>query len=346
MTARTSPWRGRRLLLLATAVAGLVTPVAPASASILFSTGTGSSSPGSQRLFLARNDGTHRTQIAKGRQALSISPSGRWGLAINSDFRLVLIDLRTRRGRVLKGLGVKPGAWARNSSRFLALGPSGLYAVDPAHPTGTGRRLITPDGDVTITRGAFSPSGRAVVFTRVSGTSSTDVWKENVNGTGRKRLTTGGISTSAAWGTRGIAYARLDPKPGAHGEDIHHVWLMRADGSHKRKLTHRTPPAFTRGYGPVEWLPNGRALVAQLIGSGTCVAQRVDASQGTIRSLSTSPLADAFAEGVSKDSRYLLALTGDPCGSGHSSTLRRIPIGAPSKAKTLAQHVFAASWNR
>jgi hypothetical protein len=345
MTARPSPWRGRHCILLAAVAASLAAPVAPASASILFSTGTGTSAPGSQRLFLARDDGTHRTQIAKGRQALSISPNGRWGVAINSDFRLVLIDLRTRRGRVLKGLGVKPGAWARNSSRFLALGPSGLYAVDPARPTGAGRRLITPDGDVTITRGAFSPSGRMVVFTRVSGTSSTDVWRENVNGTGRRRLTSGGVSTSAAWGSRGIAYARLDPRPGAHGEDLHQVWLMRADGSHKRKLSHRTPPAGTRGYAPQEWLPNGRALIATLVGGGTCVAQRVDGSTGTIRSLSTSPLADAFGEGVSKDSRYLLALTGDPCGSGRSSTLRRIPIGAPAKAKTLAQHVFSAAWN-
>ena len=47
-----------------------------------------------------------------------------------------------------------------------------------------------------------------VVFTRPAGTSGTDVWRENVNGTGRRRLTTNHVSSNAAWGTRGIAFAR------------------------------------------------------------------------------------------------------------------------------------------
>jgi hypothetical protein len=336
----------RLVLRAVTVTAVLAASAAPASASLLYSTGTGNAPPGQQRLFLAHDDGTHRVQLAKGRQALSISPNGRWALAVDAQFRLVLTDLRSRKSRVLSGLGVRPGAWARNSSRFVALGASGLYAVNPLHPTGSGRRQLTADDDVTITRGAFSPNGTAVVFSRVGANGGTDVWRENVNGTGRRRLTSGGVSTSAAWGPKGIAFARLDPKPGPHGEDIHQVWLMRIDGKGKRKLTRRIPPAFTRGYGPQEWLPNGRALIATLIAPGTCVAQRVDAARGTVKSLSTGTLADAFPEGVSKDSRYVLALTGDPCGSGGGSTLRRIPVGSPRKATTLATHVFSASWNR
>jgi len=331
----------RRLLLLAIGATVLTVPATPASASLLFSTGS-SNAPANQRLFLARNDGSHRTQIAAGRQALSISPNGRWALAIDGQFRLVLIDLSNRRSRVLRGLGTNPGAWARDSSRFLAVGASGLWAVSPGRPTGTGRRLLSADGDVTLTRGAFSPSGKSVAYTSSSG----DIWRVGVTGKGRRRLTTGGVSSSAAWGAREIAYARLDPKPGPNGEDFHSVWLMQDNGAHKHRLTHRRPPAFTRGYGPVQWLPNGRALIAHLIGPGTCVAQRVDAATGTVKGLSRSPLADAFSVGVSKDSRFLLALTGDPCGSGGGATLRRIPIGAPAHATILAQHVFGAGWNR
>jgi len=342
MPALTPARRGaRRLLLLAIGATVLTVPATPASASILFSTGS-SNNPAKQRLFLAGNDGSHRTQLAVGRQALSISPNGRWALAIDGQFRLVLIDLSTRRSRVLRGLGVNPGAWARDSSRFLAVGASGLWAVNPLHPTGTGRRLLSADGDVMVTRGAFSPSGKAVAYTSAAG----DIWRVSVAGTGRRRLTSGGVSSSAAWGAHEIAYARLDPRPGPHGEDFHQVWLMHDNGTRKHKLTHHTPPAFTRGYGPVQWLPNGRALIAHLIGPGVCVAQRVDAAKGTLKSLSRSPLADAFSVGVSKDSRFLLALTGNPCGSGGSSTLRRIPIGAPAKAVTLVQHVYAAGWNR
>ncbi len=346
MPARPSPRRGPRRLLIATAAALLAVPAMPARASIVFSTGSHGAAPADQTLWIAASDGSHRTRLAKGRQALSMSPNGHWALAINAQFKLVLVNLQTRRGRVLQNLGVRPGAWARNSSRFLALGPSGLYAIDPAHPTGSGRRRIIGDGDVSVTRGAFSPSGGMVVFTRPSGTSGTDVWRENVNGTGRRRLTTNHVSSNAAWGTRGIAFARTDTSPGPNGEDFHQVWLMRADGTHRRKLSHRTPPAFTRGYGPVEWLPNGRALIAQLIGNGTCVAQRVDAVSGAVRGLGSSRLADAFPLGVSKDSKYLLALTGDPCGSGGGSTLKRIPIAAPSQAKTLASGVFGGGWNR
>jgi hypothetical protein len=345
MPARPSPRRGLRRLLTATAVALVAVPAVPARASIVFSTGTGAA-PADQTLWIAGNDGSHRTRLAHGRQALSVSPNGRWALAINGQFKLVLVNLQTRKGRVLQGLGVRPGAWARNSSRFLALGPSGLYAVDPAHPTGTGRRQITADGDVSVVRGAFSPSGKLVVYTHVSDNGDTDVWRANASGTGRRRLTTNHVSSNAAWGTRGIAFARVAANPGPNGEDVHQVWLMRADGTHKRQLSHRTPPAFTRGYGPVEWLPNGRAVVAQLIGSGTCVAQRVDAVSGSVRGLGSSRLADTFPLGVSKDSKYLLALTGDPCGGGGGSTLKRIPIAAPSKAKTLASAVFGGGWNR
>ena len=181
MPARLPLRRGSRRLLLAAATAVIAVPAAPASASLLYSTGSGNAPPGKQRLFLAHNDGTHRIQIAQGRQALSLSPNGRWALAIDGQFRLVLIDLRSRRQRVLNGLGVAPGPWARNSSRFLALGASGLYAVNPLHPTGAGRRRLIDD-DVRITRGAFSPSSKAVVFTRVTG-SRADVWRVNVNGT-------------------------------------------------------------------------------------------------------------------------------------------------------------------
>ena len=101
--------RGGRRALLAGVAAALALPAPPASASILFSTGTGTGAPGQQRLFLARNDGTHRTTVAQGLQALSISPNGRFAVAIDGQFRLVLIDLRTRRSRVLNGLGVEPG---------------------------------------------------------------------------------------------------------------------------------------------------------------------------------------------------------------------------------------------
>ena len=69
MPARPSPRRGPRRLLFATAVALVAVPALPAQASIVFSTGASGAAPADQTLWIAANDGSHKTRLAKGRQS-------------------------------------------------------------------------------------------------------------------------------------------------------------------------------------------------------------------------------------------------------------------------------------
>ena len=67
-------------------------------------------------------------------------------------------------------------------------------------------------------------------------------------GTGLRRLTRDGADSGPRWSPNGTRIAYID-----HGN----LWIMRANGSHKRRVTHAAP-GFTDAR--ASWSPNGRYL--------------------------------------------------------------------------------------
>jgi Tol biopolymer transport system component len=101
-------------------------------------------------------------------------------------------------------------------------------------------------------------------------------------------LTRNAVSeASPAWSPNGAQIAFFRPtRRGSAGQ----VWLMAADGSHQRQLSHLKGVQF---YGDLDWAPTGRSLVIKAFAStvgGSTQLWLVNASTGKVTRLTSTVL--------------------------------------------------------
>ena len=95
-------------------------------------------------------------------------------------------------------------------------------------------RRLTRTPNLSEGRPSWSPDGRKIAFT--CGQKNEDVFSIHANGTNMRRLTTNGASDNyPAWSPDGewIAYV-------AYTGEENGVWIMRSDGTDRRRLTRST----------------------------------------------------------------------------------------------------------
>lgn len=103
-----------------------------------------------------------------------------------------------------------------------------------------------PSGSTQVRRGAFPGSNGKIVFQTFAGDN--EIARVNPNATGRVDLTDNALDdASPAWNAKGnrIAWVR-------DGD----VWIMRANGTEARQVTHTERPEYE-----VAWAPSGDRLV-------------------------------------------------------------------------------------
>ncbi len=113
---------------------------------------------------------------------------------------------------------------------------------------------------VDLTEPAFSPDGRAIVYTAASANlaedkTQSDLWRVDYDGGHRMRLTnTSKFDESRPqWSPDGKSIAFLSDRGG--GDATTQVWLMAAHGGEARRLT-----AFGEGIDDFVWSPDGKRL--------------------------------------------------------------------------------------
>jgi TolB protein len=150
-------------------------------------------------------------------------------------------------------------------------------AVFTIKPNGTDERQVTfpPAGHVDQNPDV-SPDGRRITFNRDSTTSccTQEVFVVDVDGDNLTNLTNdpsgtdcilaNGCDSAPAWSPDGteIAFSR---QIGPIEDDLAHdvaIYVMNADGSHRRQITQKVHPATGEDGNP-QWSPNGRSLVFQ-----------------------------------------------------------------------------------
>jgi TolB protein len=103
---------------------------------------------------------------------------------------------------------------------------------------GTNQRPLTTPSSGSDESPAWSPDGTRIAFTRVSGPRATSIVVVNVDGTGEHRLSPAGRSDgNPAWSPDGSKIAFVS-KP----LELSELWVMRSDGTHRRRLLHVTAP--------------------------------------------------------------------------------------------------------
>ena len=150
---------------------------------------------------------------------------------------------------------------------------------------------------LTLATAAAAGRGDRIVFVtnHLCGGRQVDCGRAEIatvraDGSGTTILTRNAVSeASPAWSPSGGQIAYFRPVgPSKAGQ----VWLMNADGSHQRQLTHLKSIQF---YGDLDWAPNGRALVIKAFASslgGATELWLVNARTGTVSPLTKTVLGE------------------------------------------------------
>ena len=123
------------------------------------------------------------------------------------------------------------------------------------------------------------------------------------DGSGAAVLTRDAVSeASPAWSPNGAQIAFFRPaRRGSAGQ----VWLMDANGTHQRQLTHLQAVQF---YGDLAWAPSGRALVISAFAStigGATELWLVNARTGAVSRLTRTSLGEG-APSWSRNGRWIV----------------------------------------
>lgn len=172
---------------------------------------------------------------------------------------------------------------------FTPDGQTVVYsAVDGTYVQARGRArtkiMTTVVGGIQV-----SPDARKLVYTRKVGTSETDIYVCNIDGTGERQLTNArGAEAWPAWSPDGrkILYAQ-----GAGVGEIQKLMVMEADGSSQHAITRGSFTApdeikFNMG----KWSPDGTKLVAVGYTAGRWQIYTLNADGTSPRQLTTDPL--------------------------------------------------------
>lgn len=186
------------------------------------------------------------------------------------------------------------------------------------------------------TEPAFSPDGRSIVFVRLG----SGIFRMNQDGSGLRRLTSGGRDIYPVWSQDGARIAFLRPFRGQW-----RVFTMTPTGSGQRRLP-QAPPA-----GRPSWTPKSDSI---LVPSGGDLVQ-IHAHTGRVQRYFglTLDLQVTQNATVSPDARTIVYVgprlsTGAPdCGEGRCPqyALYRASVPAPHRPRRILSDTGPAGWS-
>jgi Tol biopolymer transport system component len=313
----------------------------------------GASGPGRLEVWLEKSDGTDKRLLAHGASPL-VSPSGRW-VAVDTVRGATIYAASGRKQRDFAGT---PLAWAPDSDHVALVQPvksaKWLERLVIASVSSGKQVVAGPPG--VYPQVSFSPNGQqlAYAFGQPTPGGFMDIYETGLHGGRPRRLTDSGLAGNPVWGPAGIAFsASAGPAivPGV-------IWILNPKTQALRRLTSPplpTPPGWANtppGWGtvaPSAWSADGSTLLAQGVGSDTCVAYVVDRTGKETVVGKPTPEAEDMADAISRDGRYaLISSGGGICGRGQDSSgptdLLRVDLRTGGRL-TLAVGAWNGSWN-
>jgi Tol biopolymer transport system component len=202
-------------------------------------------------------DGSGRRQLTRDLFTDSYpswSPDGR-SIAFTGNLGRTVIDVINADGTARRRLTPRSGdnalpAWSPDG-KTIAFDNNTTRQIDLMNIDGSRRPLTHRASSLP----AWSPDGNNIAFVSEDGRrlalTSGDIYVTNADGSGERRLAQNG--TFPAWSPDGkqIAFLRNGPRWSSDAS----IWIMSADGSHKRRLWSHSAEG-----GALTWSPSGETL--------------------------------------------------------------------------------------
>ena len=236
-------------------------------------------------------------------------------------------------------------------SRYIAAqtgplnGKQKLVLID--RTTGTVRTVATG----FFSGASFSPAGDQLAYSLVASDRQifpkADLYIAPVAGGAAHAITHDGHSLYPLWGPKQIAYVRYKRPTGRHRHEDgpkHNLWLINADGSGRKQLTHDRVPFLLTGLVPTDWSDDGTRLLAQFGGQDTSYAVTVNPATGHERIVGKASQS-IVGTSLSRDGSTILGYTG---GAFEDPKLQNT-ITAPyvgGSPKAIVRRAYFADWTR
>ena len=295
-----------------------------------------------QAVWIGDVRGARMRRLARGGYGL-VSPDGR-AIAISRRTGIFTVDPNGDGERfIARG---RPAAWLPDSRHLLAVQRSALVSIDLSD------RSVEVIERREVGTWSISPDGKTLAYDVYlarppSGECGFDIYSAQVDGSSKRRLTTGGRSSHPVWGEDSIAFAY---RPTGTGCFKPRIWQMGPDGGGKAPLMRTLPSRFTgRRYGvrPFGWVSGSPTLLATTPTEWGAELALVDTRSGRVRVPDLDPrprlATPMYADHPSRDGRYVV---GAACGAEYPCTIRVYSV-ADGRARALVSgRVGYPHWNR
>jgi hypothetical protein len=296
-----------------------------------------------QAVWIGDVNGRRMRRLARGGYGL-VSPDGRT-IAISRRAGIYTVDPNGRGERfVARG---RPAAWLPDSRHLLAVQKRALVSID------LDDRSVDLIERREVTTWSISPDGKTIAYDVYlarppSGECGFEIYSAQVDGTSKRRLTTGGRSSHPVWGSDSIAFAY---RPVGTGCFKPRIWQMGTEGGQRAPVMRTLPNRFAilgrYGVRPFAWVSGSQLLLATIPTEWGAELALVNARSGRagVVDLDPHPRRERpmYVDHPSRDGRYAV---GAACGAELPCTIRIYSVAARRARELITGAVAYPHWNR
>lgn len=296
-----------------------------------------------QAVWIGDVNGARMRRLALGRHGL-VSPDGRT-IAISRRGGIYTIDPNGRGERFIAW--AKPAGWLPDSRHLLAFQRRAFVNID------LDDRSVDMIEGREVTTWSVSPDGATLAYDVYlarppSGECGFDIYSAQIDGSSKRRLTTGGRSSHPVWGTDSIVFAY---RPVGTGCFKPRIWQMGSKGGQRAPVMRTLPNRFAElgryGVRPFAWVSRSPLLLATIPTEWGAELALVNRRSGRARAADLDPRPrreqPMYADHASRDGRYVV---GAGCGAELPCTIGIYSLTTGGARELITGNVAYPHWNR
>jgi hypothetical protein len=296
-----------------------------------------------QAVWIGEVNGTRMRRLTRGGYGL-VSPDGRI-VAISRRGGIYTVDPNGRGERFIAW--AKLAGWLPDSRHLLAFQRRAFVNID------LDDRSVDVIEGREVTTWSISPDGATLAYDVYrarppSGECGFDIYRAQMDGSSKRRLTTGGRSSQPVWGTDSIIFAY---RPVGTGCFKPRIWQMGTEGGQRAPVMRTLPNRFATlgryGVRPFAWVSRSPFLLATIpteIGAELALVNR---RSGRARVADIDPRSrrekPMYADHPSRDGRFVV---GAACAYEGPCTIRIYSVATGRARELITGNVRYPHWNR